>query len=127
MADIIFPDEVPEQVLGSTKLPSNVDLEWWKGDTVEFIIRLTQEDGTPISLVGTVPTAVVRQSFNTPTSYSFTCTVQNTNEIRIYLAAATSKTIPAGDYIWNLQVTSQNGDVRTYLAGDVRVYAEVDA
>lgn len=128
MADIIFPDLPAEGVLGTTKLPTNVDLEFWRGDAQEFIVRFT-DDATPpnpIVLTGYTPLAVIRSSFTAPTTYTFTTTVQNINEIRVYLPSSISKTIPAGDYIWNLQVTAPNGDVRTYLAGDVKVYAEVD-
>lgn len=127
MADIIFPGEEPSDVLGTTKLPSNVDLAFWKGDSQEFFVRLKDDLDNPIILTGYTPLAVMKASFNSPTSYNFTTAIQNGNEIRVYLPSSVSKTIPAGDYVWNLQITAPNGDVRTYLAGDVTVYAEVDA
>lgn len=127
MADIIFPGEEPSDVLGTTKLPSNVDLAFWKGDSQEFIVRMNDELGEAIILTGYTPLAVMKASFNSATAYTFTTSVQNGNEIRVYLPSSISKTIPAGDYVWNLQITAPNGDVRTYLAGDVTVYAEVDA
>lgn len=126
MADIIFPGEATDGVIGSSRLPTNVDLEWWKGDAQEFFISLTNDQGEAIDLSGYTPSAVVKSSFNSLTSYAFTTTIQNTNQVRIYLSSATSKTIPAGDYIWNFQLTNPSGDVRTYLAGDVTVFAEVD-
>lgn len=128
MADIIFPDEPAEGVVGTTRLPTNVDLAFWKGDSLEFIVKFTDDaqPPNPINLTGYTPAAVMKASFSSTTTYTFATTVQNTNEVRVYLSSAISKTIPAGDYIWNLQVTAPNGDVRTYLAGDVTVYAEVD-
>lgn len=125
MADIVFPGEATS-VLGSSRLPSNVDLEFWKGDFQEFIIAISDETG-PVVLTGYTPAAVIKASFNSQTSYNFTTTVQNGNQVKVYLPSSVSKTIPAGEYIWNLQLTAPNGDVRTYLAGDVKVYAEVDA
>lgn len=101
-------------------------MAFWKGDSQEFIVKFTDDNGTPINLAGYLPAAVIKATFNSATSYVFTTTVQNTNEVRVYLSSAISKTIPAGDYIWNLQLTAPNSDVRTYLAGDVTVYAEVD-
>jgi len=126
VADIIFPDEAPVGVIGETKLPENVDLAFWKGDSQEFIIRFKDDQGNPLQLAGFTPSAIIRASFNSPTTYTFTTNVQNNNEVRVYLPSSISKTIPAGDYIWNLQLTAPNGDVRTYLAGDVTVHDEVD-
>jgi hypothetical protein len=126
MADIIFPGEVPADTLGSTRLPNNVDLAFWKGDMQEFIIEMNNEDGTPVDLTGQTAQAVIKQSFTSSTVYPFTCTI-NANKVRLYLSSPISKTIPGGDYIWNFQLTTTaTGDVRTYLAGDVTVYAEVD-
>lgn len=127
MADIIFPDTTPDGVVGQTTLPTNVDLAFWKGDALEFVVRLTDENAVPIPLAGTTPAAVMKASFNSPTPYEFTTSIQNINEIRVYLPSSVSKTVPAGNYIWNLQITQANGDVRTYLAGDVTVYDEVDS
>lgn len=126
MADIIFPDETPIGVLGQTRLPENVDLVFWKGDSQEFIIKFKDDAGNPLVLTGYTPAAVMKASFNSSTSYTFTTTIQNGNEVRVYLPSTISKTITAGDYVWNLQLTAPNGDVRTYLAGDITVYAEVD-
>lgn len=126
MADIIFPGEVPLDTLGATRLPGNMDLSIWRGDAQEFIIKLEGSDGTPISLSEYTAQATIRQSFNAPTKYEFTCTISGVNEVTVYMSSPTSKSIPAGDYVWNFQLTAPNGDVRTYLAGDVTVYAEVD-
>ena len=126
MADIIYPGDPAESTVGSSMLPNNVDLAFWKGDAVDFVVRLKDAQGAAVVVTGQTPAAVVKSSFNSSTSYNFTTTVQNGNEIRVYLPSSVSKTIPAGEYIWNLQLTQTNGDVRTYLAGDVTVYAEVD-
>lgn len=118
--------------MGATKLPENVDLAFWKGDALEFFVEFSDDQGVPLNFTGYVPSAALRASFNSPTVYNFACTLQTgeaevLNRVRVYLPSSTSKTVPAGDYVWNLQVTAPNGDVRTYLAGDVTVYAEVDA
>ena len=127
MADIIFPGEEPIDNIGVTRLPGNLDLSIWRGDAVSFVVKLTDSEGAPVSLAGRTAQAVLRASFNSPTTYPFTCTIQNGNEVKIYLSSAVCKTIPAGDYIWNFQTTNTvSGDVQTHLAGDVKVYAEVD-
>lgn len=126
MADIIFPGDTPQGMLGSSKLPTNLDLTIWQGDAQEFIVTLTAAEGAPINLSGCTAQAVIRGDFTAPIQYPFTCTIQNTNQVKVYMSSAMCATIAAGDYVWNFQITNGAGDVRTYLAGDVKVYAQVD-
>lgn len=126
MADIIFPNELPQADIGISRLPQNVDFSMWQGDAQEFFVQLTNENGEIIDLTGTTAQAVLRASFNSPTTYTFTCTIQADNKVRIYMSSVDSENVPPGDYVWNFQITKANGDVRTYLAGDVKVYAQVD-
>ena len=43
------------------------------------------------------------------------------------MSTTNCKLIPPGSYIWEFALTAPNGDTRTYLAGDVTIFAEVDA
>lgn len=126
MADIIFPGEEPQENIGLTKLPGNADFSMWQGDFQDFTVKINDSLGAPIDLTGSTAQAVIKASFSAPTTYTFTCTIQNGNEVRIYMPSVDSELIPAGDYVWNFQITNASGDVRTYLAGDVKVYAQVD-
>lgn len=125
MADIIFPGEAPQEEIGPTWLPKNVNLKIWQGDKQEFFVDFETNSGTPIDISTTTPTAVIKSNYDSPTSYSFTCTIQGTNRVRVYMSSALSETIPPGDYIWQLQIVDSGGDARTYLAGDVVVVAQV--
>lgn len=136
MADIIFPGDAPLGDLGESRLPQNLDLSIWQGDAQEFFIDLKDSLGVQIELTGCTAQAVLRQSFNAPTAYTFDCTVQPDHRVRVYMPSVTrivdgetqqgTGDIPPGDYVWNFQITDVQGDVRTYLAGDAKVYAEVD-
>ena len=126
MADIIFPGDEPSGELGGNRLPDNLDLVIWQGDAQHFVIRLNNEDGSPIDLGGYTAQATIRTIPGTGQQYDFECTIQNGNEVDIYMSSADCDLIPAGDHTWNFQITDINGDVRTYLAGDVVVYAQVD-
>lgn len=126
MADIIFPGQAPQDNLGKSRLPNNLDLSIWQGDVQEFVVSLATEDGTPVNLSGCTAQAAIRADLSSPTKYQFACTIQNTNQVKLYMSSAVCASIPAGDYVWNFQVTNGAGDVRTYLAGDVKVYAQVD-
>lgn len=127
MADVIFPGQTPSGVLGRSKLPGNLDLIIWKGDAQNYRIKLTDSDGNPVDLTGKSAQATIRSDFESTPAYDFICEIQNSNEVLLYLPSAVSHSIPPGDYLWNFQVTDDaTGDVRTYLAGDVTVDAEVD-
>lgn len=103
-----------------------MDLDIWQGDSQTYVLRLNAQDGTAIDVTGYTPTAVIRATFTDPVLHQFTCTQTDTNEITIYLSTPTCAAIAAGSYIWEFALAAPNGDVRTYLAGDVTVYAEVD-
>jgi hypothetical protein len=127
LADIIFPGTPPADTLGITKLPNNMDLSIWQGDAQRFVIKMTAQDGSAIDLSGYTASAVIRQSFTAPVSFHFDCTIQNGNEVALYLSSAVCKTIPAGPYVWSFELIEvSTGDARTYLAGDAIVYAEVE-
>lgn len=116
----------PEGILGETRLPDNIDMKIWKGDEQPYNIVLVNSDQTPVDLTGATAQAVIKSSFDSVKSYDFECTIHDGNQVSLYLPSEVSKTIPAGNYVWNFQVTFPSGGVRTFLAGDVTVFAEVD-
>lgn len=127
MSDVIFPGQAPSNNLGESKLPGNMDLSIWKGDAQKFAVTMTDKNGSAIDLSSSTAQATIRADFESTPAYDFTCTVQNGNQVLLYMPSSVSETIPAGSYIWNFQITDAiSGDVRTYLAGDVTVYPEVD-
>lgn len=127
MADIIFPGEPPLDDLGQTRLPGNMDMVFWRGDAQKYILALTDETGGPIDLSGYTAKAALKAGFDSTTKYDWTCTISG-NEVTIYLPSSVSSTIPAGSYVWDFKLVEVGtSDQRTYLAGDVTVYDEVDA
>jgi predicted secreted protein len=104
-----------------------MDLEIWQGDAQNYVIALTNSDTSPVSLTNKTAQAAIRSTFGSVTSYAFTCTIQNGNEVKLYMSSAVTKTMAPGDYIWDFSITDTvSTDVRTYLAGDVKVYGEVN-
>lgn len=130
MADIIYPGQVPEDDLGTTKLPNNVDMVFWRGDSQTYILALAGSDGSAIKLSGYTAKAALKAGFDATTKYDFTCTIDPvvTGQVTLYLPSSVSSTIPAGSYVWDFKLVDKNtGDQRTYLAGDITVYDEVDS
>lgn len=125
MADLIFPG-APAATLGDTRLPENINLSLWQGDAQSYDILVKDEAGEAIDLTGCTAQAVIRQGFSGPQTVAFDCIVVLPNKVELRMDSATSKAIVPGEYVWNFQITSPNGDVRTYLAGDAVVLPEVD-
>jgi hypothetical protein len=125
MADIIFPGQPALDNIGVDRLPANLDLSIWQGDAQTYILKLAAQDGTPIDVTGYTPSATIRASFSDPVLHEFTCTQTGTNEITLYMSTPDVEAITPGSYVWQFQLVAPNGDARTYLAGDVTIYAEV--
>lgn len=126
MADIVFPGQEAGGVLGQDFLPSNFDLVLYRGDYFPMKVSLKNPSGTALDLTGYTAKASIRSSYEDPTTFNFTSTINAAaGEVDIILPSSVSSTIPAGSYIWDFQVTEPGGNVRTYIAGDVTVYDEV--
>jgi hypothetical protein len=102
----------------------------WQGDAQDYWIVIT-DSSTPavaIDLTGYTAQAVIRSDFNSPTLHAFTCVIPTGTDGKIHMTmdSPTSAAIAGGSYVWNFQLTAPSGAVRTYLAGDVTVYPEVD-
>jgi hypothetical protein len=137
MADIIFPGQTPTGTLGTSKLPNNMDLVIWQGDAQTYYIVLQGDAAVPIDITAYTPRAVIRSSFNDPVVYEWECTVPDPTNgtVHIYLSSGVCAGINPGNYIWSFELHAgpnselygvNSGDVRTYLAGDVTVYAKVE-
>jgi len=125
MADIVFPGKTPSETLNSQAMPTNADIVLYKGDYARFFITIKDTDGNPIDLTGKTPKASLKRSYSDQNSISFTTTISSSTVIEVYLPSSVSKSLVVGSYIWDLQLTDESGDARTYLAGDVTVMDEV--
>ena len=126
MADVVFPGSSAGSPLNAVALPFNADLVMYKGDTFEILVTIKDVSGVAISLVGTTPKAYLKSDYNDYVPKVFTCTLTGTpGQVRISMAATVTATLIPGSYIYDFQVTTTGGDVRTYMAGDVTVYNEV--
>lgn len=126
MADIVYPGRTAGGTLGTGFMPANYNMELWRGDYFPMTITLKNDNGTALNLTGYTAKASIRANFDDPVAYNFTVTITAaTGTISIVLPSSVSSTIPAGDYIWDFQVTEPSGNNRTYIAGDVRIFDEV--
>lgn len=100
--------------------PLTVDLKLYEGDDFSMDIVVTNPDGTP-AVVGT-PLAQIRATTDSPVLATFTTTVLD-NMIHLYLPGTLiDETL---DGVWDCQVTDDQGQVTTLVAGSVVTTAEV--
>lgn len=125
MNDIVFPGR-PAGVLGQESLPANYNLVLYKGDYFNTSVIIKDNSGSPINLTGYTAKCSIKDSPGASTSYDAVCTIDAPNGlVDITFPSSVTSGIAAGDYVWDFQVTNPSNNVRTYLAGDVTVYAEV--
>ncbi len=126
MADIIYPGDTPSGTLGAEQLPSNFDLKLWRGDAFTFQIALKNPDGTAMNLTGYTAKATIKSITDPPVTYAFESTITPAaGTVDYKLTSVVSATIPAGEYIWDVQTTDPSGNVKTHIAGDVLVFEQV--
>ena len=110
--------------------PGVRNLSLYAGDTEKFNIAITA-GGLPVDLTGWTIKAEIRASRGAPTVIeTFTCTLSPTPEdgtLTISLSDTETAGLPIGAAIgvWDLQMTSPTGDVKTFLTGSVEVTQDV--
>jgi len=126
MADIVFPGMAAGGPIGQDYLPANYDLVLYKGDYLPFTVTLKDSQGNAIDLTGHTAKCSLRTSFDAVESFDADCTITpSEGTIDIVFPSSLTSTLTASSYIWDFQVTDEDGNNRTYFAGDVTVYSEV--
>lgn len=127
MADIVFPGQLAG-VLGQNYLPSNYDLKLYQGDFFAFNVTLKDALGDPYDLTGFTAKCTIRASYGAVEKFEAECTITPAEGlIEVLFPSDVTVLITPGDYIWDFQTTTPEGNNRTYLTGDVQVYGEVSS
>lgn len=107
--------------------PANFALTIYRGDSGgwQFVLWNDPEKTDAVDLTGVTPKAEIRNRHGGNRITPLTCTVSPPNIIDMTLSAETSHTLPAGQQVWDLQLTYPGGDVSTVVNGLVVVTADV--
>ena len=101
-----------------------------QGSDYSNIITVGSSTGTVLNLTNYTVASQLRKSYGSSTYYTFTATVYDavTGKVRLQLPAATSSTIPAGRYLYDIKLSDNhdaaNNTIRI-LEGMVTVSAQV--
>jgi hypothetical protein len=109
--------------------PADLPLDIYRGDSQRLRVKLftaatPPAPPPPLDLTGVVAKAEIRDRPAGTTIIALTCTITLPNIIDLQLTAADSHKLPVAG-VWDLQLTFAGGEVKTPLAGQVRVTPDV--
>jgi hypothetical protein len=99
-----------------------------QGSDYSNIVTLASSAGSALDLTNYTVAAQMRKSYGSSTYYTFVANVYDaaTGKIRLQLAADTSSEIPAGRYLYDIEITNTITEARTrILEGTVVVTPEI--
>lgn len=111
--------------------PGKANLAIYQGDDYAQSVLFVTGEGAPFDISGLTFSAQIRADYADAapvTLAELTCTVvdPDTGELTITLDHEVTESLPTTDPLrWDLQSADPTGEVFTYLAGTVKVTAEV--
>lgn len=112
----------------TTRLPAKRNIAVYIGDTYEHVITMTDADDEARVVTGYTYTSQIRQTVDSASAtLSFTVTVTDgaAGEITVSATAAATAALTKGEYVWDLQETSDTGVVTTLLVGRCTITRDV--
>jgi hypothetical protein len=106
--------------------PGVFDLDLYRGDSYAWSFRVWDDclRSIPADLEGSTAEAEIRDRPAGATVVPLSCSITPPNVIDVVLDPSLWATIPVGG-VWDLQVTSDVGGIRTIVAGKVLVTPDV--
>jgi hypothetical protein len=108
-------------------LPSTLDLDVYRGDDLRLGMELRSNDESPIDVTGWEIRAQVRKRPRSNTllaSFTVEITDAEAGTFDVVLSAADTAGLPQVA-VWDLETVDAQGETRTRVAGEVRMYGEV--
>ena len=98
-----------------------------QGSDYSVIVNVTSASGAPLILTGFTVKSQMRKAYGASTAYNFNASVYDeiTGRIRLHLTAAQSEAIPAGRYLYDVEVTSGAGAKKRVVEGIVTVTPQI--
>jgi hypothetical protein len=90
-------------------------------------VTVTASDGLILDLSNYTAAAQMRKSYSSSTAYNFSVSIVNpaSGQVRIELTTEQSRNIPAGRYLYDLEVTDANGQKIRVIEGIVVINPEI--
>ena len=97
------------------------------GATYSNIITVTASNGQALNLTGYSVASQMRKSYQSSTAYDFTASIYDANngKIRLQLTDSDSAEIPAGRWLYDVEITSAGGTKTRVVEGIVTVNPQI--
>ena len=97
------------------------------GASYSNIISVAATNGQPLNLTGYTVASQMRKSYQSSTAYNFTASVFNAEQgkVRLQLTPEQSQAIPAGRWLYDLEITSPSGNKTRVVEGIVTVNPQI--
>jgi len=97
------------------------------GSDYSNIITVSSTSGQPLNLTGYSVASQMRKSYSSSTAYAFTASIFDaaTGRIRLQLSAANSSVIPAGRWLYDVEITSAAGSKTRVVEGIVTITPQI--
>jgi hypothetical protein len=97
------------------------------GSDYSTLITVAATNGQPLNLTGYTVASSMRKSYTSTIVYNFTATVHNaeTGKVRLQLSNTQTSAIPAGRWLYDVEITSPTGNRTRVVEGIVTVTPEI--
>lgn len=97
------------------------------GTTYSNIITVAATTGQPLDLTGYTVKSQMRKSYSSSQAFNFTASIYDAQagKVRLQLNSTQSEAIPAGRWLYDVEITSQSGNKTRVVEGIVTVTPQI--
>jgi hypothetical protein len=97
------------------------------GSDYSNIITVSATNGQALNLTGYTVASQMRKSYGSSTVFNFTPSLYDAvnGKVRLQLSASTSSSIPAGRWLYDVEITSPSGTKTRVVEGIVTITPEI--
>lgn len=97
------------------------------GSTYSNVISVAATNGAPLNLTGYTVKSQMRKSYQSSTAFAFTASVYDAinGKIRLQLTPSESEAIPAGRWLYDVEITSPSGTKTRVIEGIVTINPQI--
>lgn len=107
-------------------LPATFDINYYRGDTYEFIINAKDNEGNPLSLTGWTALFTIASSRGPSPTFSVAADATiDGSQIICTISPTVGASLTSGPYVYDVQVKQSATNVYTYLTGNISVTLDV--
>jgi hypothetical protein len=106
-------------------MATKVNIVLDQGTTFNTTFSFSDDNDVPIDFTTYTANSQMRKSYTSSTSYPFIVSLSNNGVVTLSMNAATSSTITAGRYLYDLEVQDTNGNRSRLVEGIVTVTPEI--